>query len=223
MWLTVRLFEQSVTTSRLQKAIQNLLLSTAIVCVVPRIRPQTTDFASLLRCKDLFDLIASGFTGPAPCKPDVDSVEAVFAAVLPGFNFDVKRRRLKKEVIKKSLTCFGAGSLLTRLLRGLCLAHLVLHETWPTELLRDHLIVLIGPICADDLLLIVRLLLSLIKLLVGRQIAILARIVNRVILTRRCEPVLTCVGPASGFRAVTAAGLGGAVVVRRDHMLSSRL
>jgi hypothetical protein len=78
------------------------------------------------------------------------------------------------------------------------LAHLVLNEVWPTELLRDHLIVLIGPIDADDLL-VVRLLMSLIKLLIGRQIAMLARIVSRVILTHRCEPVLTCVGPASSF------------------------
>jgi hypothetical protein len=195
----VRLFEPSVAASRCQKAIQNLLLLTATVFVVPRIRPRATDFASLQRCKDLFGLIAPDFRGPAPCRPDDGSAKAVFAAVLPGLNWDVKRRRLKKEVIKSSLTCFGAGSLLARLLRGLCLAHLVLHKIWSTELLRDHLIVLVGPINADDLLLVVRLLLSLIKLLIGRQIAMLARIVSRVILTHRCEPVLTCVGPASGF------------------------
>ena len=195
----MRLFEPSVAASRRQKAIQNLLLLTATVFVVPRIRQRATDFASLQRCKDLFGLITPDFRGPAPCKPDGGSAKAVFAAVLPGFNWDVKRRRLKKEVIKSSLTCFDAGSLLTRLLRGLCLAHLVLHEVWTTELLRDHLIVLVGPINADNLVLVVRVLLSLIKLLIGRQIAMLTRVVSRVILTHRCEPVLTCVGPASGF------------------------
>ena len=83
------LFEPSVTASRLQKVIQNLLLSTATAFVVPRIRPQTTDFATLQHSKDLFSLITPGFTGPAPCKPDGGSVEAAFAAVLPGSNCDV--------------------------------------------------------------------------------------------------------------------------------------
>lgn len=94
-----------------------------------------------------------------------------------------------------------------------------LHEVRPTELLWNNLIVLIYPIHTDDLLLIVHLLLSLIKLLIGRQIAMLARIVNRVILAHGLEPILACGDSGARFRPVPATGLGVAIVVGGCHLL----